>query len=41
MILEDWIMGISTFVGVIALGMGMDWLTVLKNRRRDGDLDRK
>ena len=36
MILEDWIWGISTLVGVIALGMGMDWLTVLKKRRRDG-----
>lgn len=36
MILEDWIMGISTFVGVIALGLALDWLSLIKNRRNNG-----
>ena len=34
--IEDWMWGISTFVGVIALGVGMDWLSVIKNRRNNG-----
>ena len=36
MIFEDYLIGAVTLLGVIALGVGMDWLSKIKDRRRNG-----